>query len=133
MKGYNVCWIPGTDHAGIATQNKVAQNEVLLNEVLSPTILRAQMTSDSCDIPKIVCKKIPSYDTKIDYKKIPLYNTSNQNLCIICYDNIKNMMGRPCNHVFLCEKCYLIDKDKFINYPCPICRENIVVLEKIFY
>src|SRR5665647_555693 len=23
MKGYNVCWIPGTDHAGIATQKKV--------------------------------------------------------------------------------------------------------------
>ena len=23
MKGYSVCWMPGTDHAGIATQNVV--------------------------------------------------------------------------------------------------------------
>ncbi len=26
MQGYNVCWLPGTDHAGIATQIKVEQN-----------------------------------------------------------------------------------------------------------
>ena len=24
-KGNNVCWVPGTDHAGIATQSKVAK------------------------------------------------------------------------------------------------------------
>ncbi len=28
MKGYNACWIPGTDHAGIATQN-VVEKELL--------------------------------------------------------------------------------------------------------
>ena len=26
MQGYSVCWLPGTDHAGIATQIKVEQN-----------------------------------------------------------------------------------------------------------
>ena len=29
MLGYNVCWVPGTDHASIATENKVVQ---LLNQ-----------------------------------------------------------------------------------------------------
>ena len=28
MRGYNACWIPGTDHAGIATQN-VVEKELL--------------------------------------------------------------------------------------------------------
>jgi valyl-tRNA synthetase len=26
MKGYNVLWVPGTDHAGIATQNMVEKD-----------------------------------------------------------------------------------------------------------
>ena len=26
MQGYNVLWMPGTDHAGIATQVKVEEN-----------------------------------------------------------------------------------------------------------
>jgi len=30
MMGYNVCWVPGTDHAGIATQN-VVERELLAN------------------------------------------------------------------------------------------------------
>jgi len=31
MKGYNVLWLPGTDHAGIATQNVVEKQLALKN------------------------------------------------------------------------------------------------------
>ena len=33
MQGYEVCWFPGTDHAGIATQSKVEQE--LIKQILS--------------------------------------------------------------------------------------------------
>jgi len=37
MQGYNVCWVPGTDHAGIATQNQVEKK--LRNEGTDPESL----------------------------------------------------------------------------------------------
>ena len=30
MQGYSALWIPGTDHAGIATQNKVEENRFFM-------------------------------------------------------------------------------------------------------
>ncbi len=37
MRGFSVCWVPGTDHAGIATQNKV--EEQLRSEGIDPESL----------------------------------------------------------------------------------------------
>jgi hypothetical protein len=123
--------------------NEVLPNEVLPNEVLSQTHLQVKMSlnplNDPHNIPKIYYND-PHNIPKIDYNKIPLYDTKisvndtpGKNLCIICLIGTKNIIGEPCNHVLLCEECYSTHKDKFINYPCPMCRGNIVALKKIFF
>jgi valyl-tRNA synthetase len=43
-QGYNVCWIPGTDHAGIATQVKV-QKELELKGIKSNELTREEFLS----------------------------------------------------------------------------------------
>ena len=40
--------------------------------------------------------------------------------CIVCFDNDKNTIINPCNHMCLCEEC---SKDYIKNSTiCPICR-----------
>lgn len=40
-------------------------------------------------------------------------------ICVVCFDNIKNILAIPCNHICLCNTCRLqIDT-------CPLCRVKI--------
>jgi hypothetical protein len=50
--------------------------------------------------------------------------------CIICYENPKCFMIRPCNHVCLCEKCSR--NVQGLRGKCPMCRNNIQKIERIF-
>jgi len=43
-QGYNVCWVPGTDHAGIATQVKV-QKELQAKGIKSSDLTREEFLS----------------------------------------------------------------------------------------
>lgn len=52
--------------------------------------------------------------------------------CVICLDNNKNIVVKPCNHVVMCENCLNSDKKKFIGQFCPLCRKQIVLTEKIY-
>ena len=51
---------------------------------------------------------------------------SDSYLCIICRENSKSMMTRPCNHISVCEICI----NKIRN--CPMCRVSILSSEKVF-
>ena len=50
--------------------------------------------------------------------------------CIICYDNPKSVMIRPCNHVCLCDVC---SRDiRGLNGKCPMCRKDIRGIERVY-
>ena len=53
--------------------------------------------------------------------------TDDDRQCIICYDNQKSVMIRPCNHVCLCDVC---SRDiRGLNGKCPLCRKDIRGIE----
>ncbi len=41
--------------------------------------------------------------------------------CVICYDNVKNVVYRPCNHLATCAVC----DSKLNEQVCPMCRRHI--------
>lgn len=43
-------------------------------------------------------------------------NIDNNLICIICFNNIKNVLISPCNHICVCDTCRLQIKK------CPLCR-----------
>ena len=47
--------------------------------------------------------------------------------CIMCYDNKKNLLFTPCNHHITCSECYVKFQKK---EECPVCKQKIVKLEK---
>jgi hypothetical protein len=47
--------------------------------------------------------------------------------CIMCYSNKRNLIFRPCNHNISCSECYLKFDKKL---ECPMCKGNIVSLDK---
>lgn len=47
--------------------------------------------------------------------------------CIMCYDNKKNLLFLPCNHHITCSNCYIQFQKK---NECPACKQKIVSLDK---
>ena len=47
--------------------------------------------------------------------------------CIMCYSNKRNLIFRPCNHNISCSECYLKFDKKL---ECPVCKGNIQSLDK---
>lgn len=47
-------------------------------------------------------------------------NTSNENPCVICLTDIRNVLLLPCRHLCLCGSC--AENLKFQSANCPICR-----------
>ena len=45
----------------------------------------------------------------------------NDDLCVVCYDNLRNITFYPCKHDNCCESCYLQLTPK----KCPYCRADI--------
>ena len=56
--------------------------------------------------------------------------TDDDRQCIICYDNQKSVMIRPCNHVCLCEVCSR--NIRGLNGKCPMCRKDIRGIERVY-
>ena len=48
MLGYNACWVPGTDHASIATENKVVQ-QLQENGVSKESLTREEFLNHAFD------------------------------------------------------------------------------------
>lgn len=43
--------------------------------------------------------------------------------CIICYANCKNIVFKKCKHMILCSKCAYDETNPVVN--CPLCREEV--------
>ena len=55
-----------------------------------------------------------------------LVKTNNEEeQCIMCYSNKKNLTFHPCNHNITCSECYLKFTKKL---ECPICKGTILSL-----
>ena len=50
--------------------------------------------------------------------------------CIICMDNLKNVMLNPCSHIVFCVECARNDK---LSHKCPICRKNYKSAQIIYF
>jgi hypothetical protein len=70
-------------------------------------------------------------NNKIKEKEEQLSEISSEkdeNLCVICLDNKKNIVLVPCGHVCICDSC----KEKNIK-DCPICRTKIENMIKAYW
>ena len=51
--------------------------------------------------------------------------SSNQNLCGVCYTNERNILTHPCSHLFICLACYTKTSTPTKNIKCTYCRAKI--------
>ena len=49
------------------------------------------------------------------------------NLCEICFENKKNILCIPCNHISICSSCL-----PHIHSKCPICRTQVTQTKKVY-
>ena len=52
--------------------------------------------------------------------------------CVICLEAPKTHIIIPCGHKCLCEKCALTITDPFITHACPICRNEIFNIFRVY-
>eukprot|EP01117_Protostelium_nocturnum_P005011 TRINITY_DN1811_c0_g1_i2.p1 TRINITY_DN1811_c0_g1~~TRINITY_DN1811_c0_g1_i2.p1 ORF type:complete len:241 (+),score=65.54 TRINITY_DN1811_c0_g1_i2:32-724(+) len=52
-----------------------------------------------------------------------------ERLCILCFDDEKNMACIPCGHINICYKC---SESSFLDN-CPVCRKNVIMFQKVYF
>ena len=84
---------------------------------------------------------IPEFQTQVQPAEQPMERArkrkisvarQDDNLCIICFANPKCMLIRPCNHACLCIDCAKLLTTETVLRECPLCRGNILSLERIY-
>jgi len=50
----------------------------------------------------------------------------NQDICVICSDEKRNVIFYKCGHKITCMKCASRLKAQFNPLKCPFCRQNVV-------
>jgi len=68
---------------------------------------------------KICIIENPDIPLDLDLTNIKIHTDEETLDCVICMDNLKEIVFDPCGHFYTCEKCS--SKVKI----CPICRSNI--------
>lgn len=58
-------------------------------------------------------------------------NFNEKEACIICMENLNNILLNPCNHFIFCEECFVdfLKKDSH----CPMCKVKILKARNMFY
>ena len=51
-----------------------------------------------------------------------IYNDETELICIVCFENPKDIIYNPCGHYNMCNECYSKLKKKC----CPTCRKDII-------
>ena len=66
-----------------------------------------------------------------DQRKMAEYIENNNRIskCIICFDNDKNIILHPCNHIICCDVCIKNNSVKL----CPVCRIKITNHQIVYY
>ena len=69
-------------------------------------------------VPNVICDGLPP----------PMTETMDEEeQCILCYKNKKNIVYEPCNHVISCYECF----EKLVKKECPVCKTNITKIKGI--
>lgn len=55
-------------------------------------------------------------------------NVVEQNVCIVCFENERNIVNLPCKHVVLCQECSILN-----NSTCVLCRNAILTTVQIYF
>jgi len=83
------------------------------------------------DVGMIVIPPLQQFqqnNTLIMPSELEIVKTSiEEEQCIMCYDNKKNLLFLPCNHHIACSNCYVQFQKKD---ECPVCKQKITNLEK---
>ena len=122
MKGFEACWIPGTDHAAIATEAKVV--DMLKKEGLSKdNISREEFLKRGWEWYKkygnIICDQLKEIGISCDWDRLAF--TMDENL------------NRAVKQVFVdyYNQGYIYKGKRVVNY-CPNCRSSISDIENVY-
>lgn len=100
-----------------------------VNLAISFEELNEYITEKEEEYERIV-NNIITENNRLNENMNKIANNKNINdvyLCIICLENIKDILFTPCNHLLVCNKC--ISK---LGDNCPICRKEIEKKIKIY-
>ena len=79
---------------------------------------------------------IKDLEKEVDKAHDELQSVKDQYMCVLCYDNMKNIILHPCNHFIMCHECYMKHikiKLEDLEIPdCPVCRKKILKVKKIY-
>lgn len=122
MKGFEACWIPGTDHAAIATEAKVV--DMLKKEGLTKdNISREEFLARGWEWYKkygnIICDQLKEIGISCDWDRLAF--TMDENL------------NRAVKQVFVdyYNQGYIYKGKRVVNY-CPNCRSSISDIENVY-
>ena len=75
-------------------------------------------------------REIPPNQTKLKHE---LELEKDKRLCVICQDNVKNILLMPCRHVCMCQQCLLEIRHGRVHLAqCPLCRMHIQSTLEVF-
>ena len=122
MQGFEACWIPGTDHAAIATEAKVV--EALKKEGLSKdNISREEFLKRGWEWYKkygnIICEQFKELGISCDWDRLAFTMDDNLN------EAVKTVFVDYYNHG------YIYKGKRVVNY-CPNCRSSISDIENVY-
>ncbi|WGH25410.1 MAG: valine--tRNA ligase [Candidatus Shikimatogenerans bostrichidophilus] len=122
MKGYNVCWIPGTDHASIATVIKVLKelrkNGINVNNI-SKKQLKTFLFNWSIKYNKIIIDQLKSIGCSCDWDKFQ-FTLDKKN-----YNSVIKVF------IYLYKKGLIYKKDRIINWD--IVAKTTISDEEVIY
>eukprot|EP00800_Vazella_pourtalesii_P019018 TRINITY_DN6314_c0_g1_i1.p1 TRINITY_DN6314_c0_g1~~TRINITY_DN6314_c0_g1_i1.p1 ORF type:complete len:250 (+),score=29.00 TRINITY_DN6314_c0_g1_i1:148-897(+) len=85
------------------------------------------------NIPEFSTHTRPAEPTGERIRRRRLRSTNNEDgKCVVCFINQKCMLIRPCNHACLCIDCAKLLVEESDLKECPLCRGNIIRIERIY-
>jgi predicted transcriptional regulator len=91
--------------------NEVNSHAKYINSLITKELKKAHNTIDNL-ISKI---------SRLEYKLLQSENKPSELLCIICFENERNVLFKPCNHLLICDKC----SGSTDFQECIVCKQTI--------
>lgn len=94
---------------------------------LKEIIKQDKLCAVDCDCE--ICKKNRDIVEKNLKTKNNIQELENKITCVVCLDNLRNIMFSPCNHLATCISC---SKNFLLGKKCPICRKEFNSIIRVF-
>jgi len=116
--------IYGDNNEIIGNHNIVYGEGNIINNVSRSPTQQAKVYRTSSRKLKLETK-IPAYESGV-------ISNDNDNICVVCMENVKSTVCIPCGHIIYCIPCLhnIIKSMKII--PCSLCRQPITELIKVY-